>query len=150
MMRQEVKDYYYRDLKTQAEIKLKKEHNIANGIEEDNSIDEYLKDKLQKRIYEQFYQFFDNKYDIVICPLKEKEKEKEEENNNEDKELVKKGGAWFATATKEKKFSPGSINLKEKTTDFIKWISSIFQTINDTQISDYSDVNYILNSYKNI
>lgn len=129
-MRNEVKNFYVKDRKAQEERRLRKEYNELNGIDDD-SIDEYLKDRLQARIYEQFYPFIDEKYLYRICRVKSKENNINEGN---DKNL---------NLNEEKEFCPGSIILKEKTSDFIKWISSIFQTINDSQISDYSNVNLI-------
>jgi len=133
-MRNEVKEYYQQEMKAKEEKRLKKEYNKLNGIEEDDSLEEYLKDKLQGRIYMKFYQFIEEKYKYVICPIIEKEvKEEENEVNNENNNILKD--------KEEKKLSPGAIILKEKSTDFIKWVSSIFQTINDSQITDYLNVN---------
>lgn len=119
IMRNEVKDYYYRDMRAQEERRIRKEYNLKHGIDEDDSIEEYLKDKLQKRIYAKFYKYLEDSYEIYICPIKPKD-----ENDPDG----------------PKEFCPGRITLKEKSTDFIKWISSIYQTINDLNIPDYSNV----------
>ena len=132
IMRNEVKDFYYKDLKIKERRRLKREYNEMHGIEEDDSIEEYLEDKLQGRIYKKFYQFVEDNYEYVICPLKDKVKE---ENINNDNIII----------SEKKVLSPSEIILKEKSTDFIKWISSIFQTINDTNITDYLNVNNLFN-----
>jgi len=127
-MRNEVKEFYYKDLKVKEKRRLKREYNEMHGIEEDDSIEEYLEDKLQGRIYKKFYQFVEDNYEYVVCPVKNKVIENNDNNNN-------------IIISEEKKLCPNEIILKEKSTDFIKWISSIFQTINDTSITDCFNVN---------
>jgi hypothetical protein len=173
-MRNEIKEFYYKDKQKQEEKKRRKESENYNPIEEEDSIDDYLNDNSQKRVFLKFYHFFETEYKYIICPIKEvnekdddndsdnsskinksinednKSKYSNYTNNNnieekdKDKEIDKdnniKDQEKENNENKIMKFSPSKIIIKEKTSNFLKWISSIFQTINDSNITDYANV----------
>jgi hypothetical protein len=176
-MRNEIKENYYKDKQKEEEKKRRKESENYNLIEDEDSIDEYLNDNAQKRIFSKFFHHLDSEYIYMICPVKEvnvnndeldydndsdsdsssttnKTKSEhskskytnntnktKEKSNNYDQEKQKNMNIFEnLNENKIKKFCPGKIILKEKTSNFIKWISSIFQTINDSNITDYANV----------
>lgn len=177
-MRNEIKDFYYKDKKQQEE-KAKRKENNQFSVEDEDSIDEYLNDNSQKRMYLKFYRYFERKYKYEICPMKSisfidnnffddgasKNKSKISQSvhtlaksklsNNTYTEKSRKDTMGNAEEPNEeiedpnapKKFWPGEVLIKEKSSNFIKWISSIFQTINDLEISDYMNVTLIFYFY---
>ena len=184
-MRDEIIDFYYKDKKLQEE-KRKRKENIEFKQDEEDSIDEYLNDNSQKRIFMKFYKYFEKKYNYEICPINELN---EHHLNEDDKSKSISGTSKNITISQQskskytnntnkskpvpvndiieeveendenkiKKFCPSSIIIKEKSSNFIKWISSIFQTINDSNITDYANVrknlskkNFIKNIYFSI
>jgi len=143
-LRNSIKEVYNKDLQIQKEKQLKKEHNY----EEEDSIDNYLEDNSQKRLYMKFFKHFEAKYEYKICPVIE---QIDYENENTESRGHSQNGDKVPF-NKVKKLIPSNLVVKEKTCDFLKWITSIFQTINELKINDSHKVNdlysFLLNSIK--
>jgi hypothetical protein len=165
-MRNEVKEFYYKDMKAEEEKRKKKESEEYNPFEEEDDLDGYLNDNAQKRMYEKFYKYFERNYKYEICPMNDSKdhfKYDDQYSKNislSDKSdpmsslnLQSKSNTNLSNKTKPANevileteidkipnFFPGEIIIKDKSSNFIRWISSIFQTINDLKIGDFANV----------
>jgi hypothetical protein len=135
-LRNSIKEFYYQDLQIQKEKQLKKLQNQIN-YEEEDSIDNYLEDNSQKRLYMKFFKHLEEKYDYKICPVFEKI---DYENEITQRTESRSYNNEQVPHSKIKKLIPSNLYTRDKTCDFVKWISSIFQTINELEIYDAYNV----------
>ncbi len=109
---------------------------------EDDSIDGYLEDNSEKRLFSKFFIHFQKKYEYKVCPVMEEYEEddlkmdisRSVSSNENDNNIVKK-------------FIPSNLVTKEKTCDFLRWITSIFQSINELEIPDFQNVYLFIISF---
>lgn len=132
-LRNSIKEFYYKDLQIKKEKKLKKlkkEHEH----EDDDSIDNYLEDNSQKRLYMKFFKHLEAKYDYKICPVVEEIDFEKEYDTNRTESYSHNNDE--VSHSKVKKMIPSNLVTKDKICDFLKWITSIFQTVNELKIHD--------------
>lgn len=144
-MRHAIKESYQKELHSKKEKELKRINRLTTFDDED-SIEDYLEENTIKRLYKKFYKFLETKYDFKICPLYDLNVNSFDQSVNNS---FSNSGSFdshnFVNITNHKNniikmLRPSQLYTKEKCCDFIKWITSIFQTINDLEICDYYNV----------
>jgi len=148
LLRNSIKEFYYKDKNNQRERKLKKLRKISNQDQEESS-DNFLEDTSQKRLYKRFFRHIEANYEYKVCPFFEQIEKKNEESidtiSEEIKSNIDENENLEISSLKEiikiKKLTPSNLVTKVKTCDFIKWITSIFEAINQMEINDVINVN---------